>query len=115
MLQNQWLDSCDQTYARRHCEHCGRGTIHRIVANGGTRLRCYIHDYSGRDFSGDLRHFGLSAEYADGTPVTEQDGTRTDAKINHDFEARRKDRLDRKQSDRKRRDGRQSLFFDQKG
>jgi len=86
------------------------------VCNGGTKLRQYItpESYDHRDWSGDFEHTDIRAEYSDGTAVREKDGRRTDAKLRGDFDGRIRAKKDKRRSQRRRAEGRETLFFDQK-
>ncbi len=96
------------------CKQCGYRTQHDSWCTGGCKLKPYVTEvsYSGRDWSGDLEYVGpVGATYADGTPVHEADGTRTDAKFSAGFEDRIGAKKDKKISEMKRAFGCAPLHF----
>lgn len=97
-----------------HCETCGKQTAHMARCEGGARLKTYLTCFEGRNWEGDVQPMDISASYADGSPVTEADGRLTHSKYKSGFDDRMRARKDRKRSDRLRRDGGGSMFFDQK-
>jgi hypothetical protein len=106
----------DATEAWVDCPRCGHVALHTSRCTGGAKLKPYICSYDGRDWSGDIKHMGLEATYADGTPVRENagEGERTDTAYRSDAQARIEAKRDRIQSEARRKAGGGALFVDQK-
>ena len=105
----------DVTSALLLCDTCSTVRPHISRCTGGVRLKCYAGSYDGRDWSGDIEHMGVVAEYADGTPVHEQGGRgpRTDSKYTNDSKARIAEKRSQLASAQRRKLGRENLFIDQ--
>ena len=102
----------DQTSIVLRCRYCRCDQPHRSWCTGGVKLKPYVCTYDGRDWSGDIEHMGIRAEYENGTPVHEADGTRTDKKYRTDFDGRIRAKRERLNSETRRKMGHAPVFVD---
>jgi hypothetical protein len=93
------------------CRACEARTSHVSRCSGGVKLKPYITEasYDGRDWSGDVKYMGAAAEYADGSAVTERDGSRPDSRFRDS--SRIEDRRERLKWTRDRASGRGPITF----
>lgn len=114
VTEDVWLDSLDVQTVKLPCAACGQRTKHRRVCNGGSKLKCYLTDFTGCDFGGgQLRLTSLSARDSEtDTPIAHVDGGLCqDRPRLHDVD-RKAARADRQRFARRRRRGQQRITMD---